>query len=346
MDIDIRTTEVVIIGAGPAGATCANMLKEAGVDCILVDFQKFPREKVCGGGLTPKAWHLLNEIMPDFNYDYLAVKRMRLIVDGKANPDFFPSEELRTVKRADFDNALLQRYLQMGGVFIQDAFSNFEEDGNKGLLVALRSGKQIHCRYLVGADGANSRVRRELLGPYHGNILFLEQEVDIKDGVLEGELSARYNHGYYYRFPHKGCDIVGYGAKDASKEGFRHLLTDLGVKETKIKGAPIPVEVVESGRDDVILIGDAGGFANRLTYEGLYYALITGFNASIAIKKGIPFGEANKGISHRKRREKWIAELVYSPLGLWIVKACCLNNHFLKWIYDKGVSARGKVLRN
>ena len=60
----MKETDVVIIGAGPAGSVCGNLLKEAGVDCVLVDFQKFPRDKVCGGGLTPKAWHLLEEMMP------------------------------------------------------------------------------------------------------------------------------------------------------------------------------------------------------------------------------------------------------------------------------------------
>lgn len=333
----MRETKVVIIGAGPAGSTCANLLKEAGVDCVLVDFQQFPREKVCGGGLTPKAWHLLNDLMPDLNYDYLPVTRLRLLIDRKVATEIEPAKELRNVSRKEFDNALLQRYLQLDGEFIQDAFSHFEEQEDKRILVTLRSGMHITCRYLVAADGANSRVRKQLTGPYQGNYLFLEQEVEKRDDVLDGEFSARYDHGYYYRFPHQGYDVVGYGAKDASKEGFRKLLAELGIAETKIRGANIPVEVVESGHDHILLIGDAGGFANKLTYEGLYYAIVTGRNASQAIIKGIPFSEVNQDILRRKRREKWLTKLFYSPIGLWITKICSQNQHLVKRLYDKWI---------
>jgi len=221
---------------------------------------------------------------------------------------------------------------------VQDAFSYFEEQDNGQIIVTLRSGLQIACRHLVAADVANSRVRKQLLGPYHGNYLFLEQEVAKRDDVLDGEISSRYDHGYYYRFPHQGYDVVGYGAKDASREGFRKLLAELGIAETKIRGAYIPVEVVESQRDHILLIGDAGGFANRLTYEGLYYAIVTGRNASQAIIKGIPFREANQDIFRRKRREKWMTELFYSPIGLCITNICSQSQHLVKWLYDKGVT--------
>ena len=53
------TTEVVVIGAGPAGSTCAYLLKKAGVDCMLFDQAEFPRDKICGGGLTVKSYTLL-----------------------------------------------------------------------------------------------------------------------------------------------------------------------------------------------------------------------------------------------------------------------------------------------
>ena len=337
MNAKTKETTVVIIGAGPAGSTCANLLKEAGVACVLVDFQQFPREKVCGGGLTPKAWHLLDNLMPDLNYNYLPVTRLRLIIDRKIVAEIEPAEELRNVNRREFDNALLQHYLQMDGEFVQDAFSHFEEQEDGKILITLRSGLQIVCRYLVAADGANSRVRKQLSGPYHGNYQFLEQKVEKRDDVLDGEISARYDHGYYYRFPHQGYDVVGYGAKDASTEGFRKLLAELGIAETKIRGANIPVEVVESRHDYILLIGDAGGFANRLTYEGLYYAIVTGRNASQAIIKGIPFSEANHDIFRRKRLEKWITKLFYSPIGLWITKICSRNRSLVKWLFDKGV---------
>ena len=330
-----RVVPVVIIGAGPAGSVCANLLKEAGTECVLVDFRSFPRDKVCGGGLTPRAWHVLEDMMPDFQYDYVAIKRFRLLVNGRVRAQIETTYEQRNVCRKDFDNALLQRFIKLGGEFVQDSFLRFEEQQDGRILVTMRSGLQIQCRYLVAADGANSRIRKQLLGPYKGNVLFWEQDVKKGDGVLEGEFSSRYDCGYYYRFPQKDHDIVGYGAKDASVEGFRKLLTDLGIAETKIRGANIPVEVVESGRDDVILIGDAGGFVNKLTYEGLYYALVTGRNAAKAILEGIPFTEANKDIFRRKRREKWITGMFYSWFGQWLVRMLSGNRRIVKWALEK-----------
>lgn len=52
--------QVIIIGAGPSGSTCGYLLKKAGVDCIIIDYATFPREKICGGGLTPKA--IINDV--------------------------------------------------------------------------------------------------------------------------------------------------------------------------------------------------------------------------------------------------------------------------------------------
>ena len=56
--------DVVVIGAGPAGSMCAYLLKKAGVECVLIDRATFPREKVCGGSLTHKAYTLLAERCP------------------------------------------------------------------------------------------------------------------------------------------------------------------------------------------------------------------------------------------------------------------------------------------
>jgi len=336
----MKETDVVIIGAGPAGSVCGNLLKEAGVDCVLVDFQKFPRDKVCGGGLTPKAWHLLEEMMPDLKYAYNPIRQVRTLIDGKEVLAAELSEELRIVKRKDFDHMLLQRYLQKDGTFIQDAFSLFEELEDQRILVTLQSGAQLKCRYLVAADGANSRVRHQMFGLYHAKILCIEQYMEKTSNVLEVEISSRFDHGYYYKFPQEDCDVVGYGDRRTSKDGFRQLLAEKGFAENKLLGANIPVEVVESDRDHIILIGDAGGFANKLTYEGLYYAMVTGRNASVAITKGISFREANRIIFQKKRRQRWITELFYSPVGRGIVRVCGLSPRIVRWIYDRKIARR------
>ena len=334
----IQTTTVVVIGAGPAGTTCAYLLKKAGIDCILVDHATFPREKICGGGLTPKAYHLLEELMPQLHYDYQPVRRLKLMIGKKPVCDITSKEELRIVCRKDFDYALLQQYQQIGGTFVQGGFLRFEQQNDGRLLVTLKSGKQFLCKYLVGADGANSRVRKQLMGTYDGNVLFMEQYVDKQKDYIEGSVSRRYHAGYYYWFPSVKNDIVGYGDKNLTVEMFRQVLAEMGIPETKIKGAYIPVKEVESGMEQVLLIGDAGGFPNKLTYEGLYYAIATGRNASIAIAEGKPFREVNQDIFKRKQRERFIANFFYNTRwGIFIIRCCSLSSHIVNKIFNIGL---------
>lgn len=335
---EMRNTEVVIIGAGPAGATCAFLLQQAGVDCVLVDQAAFPREKVCGGGLTVKAYRLLAELMPALHYDYQSVRRLRLMLDDREICEFEPAAELRVVNRKDFDYALLQQYLGLGGAFVQDAFAKYELLPDGAVLVSLRSGEQLRCKYLVGADGANSHVRRQMLGEYRGNTLFLEQYVPKGADAIEGVVSRSYAAGYYYRFPGVGHDVVGFGDRHASVERFREILAEKGIAETKIKGAFIPTEEVVSDSDRIILIGDAGGFVNKLTYEGLYYAFATARNAARAILEGVPFKETNRLIFRKKRSERWKAWLFYSGAGrLFLRCGSRISTRLIKRFYDRGV---------
>ena len=331
-----KPVQVVIVGAGPAGSVCGYLLKKAGVDCVLIDYATFPREKLCGGGLTPKAYELLHELIPDLCYDYQAVKRFKLMMDGLALCEVDLSKELRMVPRKEFDYALLQQYLAIGGVFHQGAFLRYDEQPDGKIKVTLRSGEQWVCDYLVGADGAFSRVRKQLTGQRFRNVLFLEQYVEKGPNVFVFEFSNYYKKGYYYSFPNVGWDIVGVGGEYSSAEELRSILRGKNIREmvplngAVVKGATIPVNTLDSGKKHVILIGDAGGFPNKLTFEGLYYAIATGRNASIAIIEGVDFSTVNRQLFRKKtRKEVFLSRFCYSRLGLGLMK---LGAHFPKLI--------------
>ena len=100
------------------------------------------------------------------------------------------------------------------------------------------------------------------------------------------------------------------------------MLAKYGVEETKIMGADISVREVDSGMDNVMLIGDAGGFANKISYEGLYYAIATGRNAAEAIIDGRPFKETNRDILRRKWKERLLFGVYYSGFGRMIARVC------------------------
>ena len=332
----METTRVVIIGAGPAGSTCAYLLKKAGIDCVLVDYATFPREKICGGGLTPKAYELLQELMPDLRYNYQGVSRFKLMMDGVVRCEVDLDKELRMVPRKEFDYAMLKQYLAIGGQFHQGAFLRYDELPDGKVKVTLRSGEQFICDYLVGADGANSRVRKQLTGQRAINCLFLEQYVEKGPNEFVFEFSKQYKRGYYYSFPNVGWDIVGVGGDYSSAHELRSLLKDKNIRKmapvdnAEVKGAFIPVNTLDSGKKQVILIGDAGGYANKLTYEGLYYAIATGSNAAKAIINNMDFANLNRELFRKKnRKEVFLSGLCYSRLGLWLMK---LGSHHPKLI--------------
>ena len=120
----MKHTDVLIVGAGPAGSVCGYLLKKAGIDCLLMDHATFPRDKICGGGLTPKAWHLLDRLLPGIRYDFNPVYHIRIDIGMKANCEFDVDEPIRIVQRKVFDHKLLQEYVN--AVVFRDVIERHE----------------------------------------------------------------------------------------------------------------------------------------------------------------------------------------------------------------------------
>lgn len=332
----MEQVKVAIIGAGPAGTTCGLLLKQRNIDCVLIDRATFPRDKICGGGLTPRSYKLLSRLLPDFRYAYNSVHRLKLRIEGEQVLDFMMDQEIRIVKRRQFDAQLLEKYQQTGGTFIHDALTEIEEKGEK-VMITLKSGRQIGCEYLVGADGANSKVRRYLNPHSNHGILCMEQYgPKSADNAIVGNLSRFYRQGYYYSFPNESYDVQGFGDYMTTPQTFRKVLRDMGCPHEKALGAYIPQQINYPLRNNIILIGDAGGFPNRLTFEGLYYAFLTASNAALAISTGSPFALINKQVFDNKKKEEYAARFFYSEFGLSILKLLCKTMPgLITWAFDK-----------
>jgi flavin-dependent dehydrogenase len=331
----MKKFHVLIIGAGPAGAVCGYLLKKAGVDCVIVDHATFPREKICGGGLTPKAYCLLDKLMPGLEYDYQGVSHAIFRMDGRTICEIDVDKELRMVRRKDFDDALVRQYMGIGGSFIRGSFMGFEQQEDGTILVRLKSGEELQCDYLVGADGANSQVRASLIGDYKGNTLWIEHYEEKDENAFLFEVSKAYGNGYFYRFPSVGRTVVGIGGTEKSLKDLKALLNQKGIGETALHGAYIPVETVMSKHEKIILIGDAGGFANKLTYEGLYYAIATAENAYKAIVEEKRFVILNRELFRKKRREVYLTKLFYSDFGFWLIRLGAHSPWLIKKVYHR-----------
>ncbi|MCR5013622.1 MAG: NAD(P)/FAD-dependent oxidoreductase [Bacteroidales bacterium] len=328
-------TRVIVAGAGPAGSVCAYLLMQSDVDVTLLDKAEFPRDKICGGGLTHKAYELLEEIYPGWRYEYNGVRHIHVTVNGHASCEFDAEKEIRIVKRKVFDHELLKKYLEAGGRFVNEGLRSFEEKEDGTVVVTLSNGEQLEGDYLVGADGTNSRVRNLLSPKPSKKMLILEQYMDRDPKNQIVIRLARRTGGYYYRFPNSEFDTVGYCDYDTTPEKFRALLSRLGLQETKLRGAYVPMSNDYPLHDHVILIGDAGGFSNRLTFEGLFYAIMTARNAHEAIVTQHSFSEVNRLFFRKKKKEERAARVFYSRLGMWFCGFCCRWPRLVKSVFDK-----------
>jgi geranylgeranyl reductase family protein len=297
-----RVWDAIVVGAGPAGCAAAYDLATAGRSVLLLDKKDFPRAKACAGGLTTKAVQALR-----YSIDPVVKKvfsRVRLEGESRSSS---PADTivLKSRKpicvmtvRAEFDEYCLRKTLAMGACLRKIA----------GVREVVRTGNQVHlltpgesyrARFLVGADGASGQVRRLCAaGSWFSQGFALEvqtaaprEEVDLTFDF------ASVRDGYAWIFP-KGDHLnVGVYSLSSAANLTRNLLLSyvqgrVGADPADcvtgqylgIGGGENPAEYVQpelQGR--VFLVGDAGGFADPLTGEGIYGALVSGQGAAKAI---------------------------------------------------------------
>jgi len=341
----MKHVKVIIVGGGPAGSTCGYLLQKGDQDCLIIDKSQFPRDKLCGGGLTPKAHMAIGRIFNDLQYDYYCADKMNIYADNKFYCTFNLSPEIRTVSRKVFDNLLLEEYKKAGGKVKQGRVTNIKEENGR-IFVKLVSGEVLSCDILVGADGANSVVRKYLQPGYKRGIVCLEK---ITDKRMEEDIKVifdrRFRNGYMYVFPNNNGNVIGCGHKRSSIQEFKDIMKEYNIRdEEKIKGAYIPMleKINYPFRKNVLLIGDAGGYADSMTGEGIYYAVKTGENAAIAISGNGNFREISESVIKEVRIIRWMSIIFYlrpiHKLFLWMCTKPFLSrrisravNRYLKW---------------
>ena len=295
---------MVVVGGGPAGAAAAFTTASASLSVALIDKSQFPREKLCGGGLTDRC-------RASFEGVFGQPLPEALVLEGDHMAFFMAGAPLSrmegriglTMRRA-FDAHMVSLAQQAGATpLLGDAVEHVDEAARA---VVLKSGRRLAYGHLVGADGVNSAVAHSLFGAAFDPAVIgfgLEVEVpraDFPNCPEDVEIDfGRADWGYGWIFPKQQTFTIGVGGvhrrNPDMKARLAAYLTDKGLDPTryKVKGQYLPFGRCRErpGRGRVLLCGDAAGFVDPITGEGIGYAIESGAIAGTAIAEAVVAGQ-------------------------------------------------------
>jgi flavin-dependent dehydrogenase len=315
-------TEIAIVGAGPAGAHLAARLAAEGRDVTLFD-PKGAWEKPCGGGVPTRAIREFAYLLESSNYPRKLVRRITIISPLDRRVSLTVDEPFAIYSRRVLNGLVLDRAIEAGVRFEQAGVTDFARDGNNWKIQTDKA-QTWRAQFLVGADGAASFVRRRLLGIFAKRDLALAFGYNVTDGTSAGcsngghagtetdEVIVRFPKdftGYLWAFPRPGVMNFGVASKlgERTSSELRALLSEFVCDyyggrmpesdQVSFFGAKIPTldlatwKGLQATGDGWALIGDAAGFCDPITGEGIYYA----FKSADLLADALMPGESRQG---------------------------------------------------
>jgi geranylgeranyl reductase family protein len=363
--------DVLIVGAGPAGATAAFILASNGYRVAVIEKKRFPRFKLCGGLLSQKTIKLLKDV---FNTDagdleangvihyqsttYGVGDRSGNCLKGKLE---FP---FHFVNRNLYDLQWLHKATVAGAsVFFEEKVEAIDIASGK---VSTRTGKQFWGHFIIAADGVFSRIRsllaqRGLIGTRRMQDIAAALEI-----FIPREASSEFaDHpniyygftpwGYAWSFPGPRDQVLGICAlkrkrRPSIAKCFNDFLRAQGVAPahfSNMKGFALPYGnyLRKAGYNNLLLIGDAGGFADPFLGEGIYYAHRSAQLACTAIRQSFNQPQNVLTVYNQLLNQSVIAELKYVQILRQLIFSLPSRWHFklvaflLKQMPDKWAEA-------
>ncbi len=330
--------DVLIIGAGPSGSNAAISYKNLNPDLKvgLIDKSIFPRDKSCGDAIGPGVISALKR----FNNQHILDNEPQVVSTTLYGPEnigiqnYIPEVKNKedsivyVIPRIDLDNRILNLAKDLDvDVFEGYSFVSFEKDLDNKLVVEIKNGDNITklgAKILVGADGANSRVRKQLnintnsdwhkaiaIRAYIDSPNYLEI---FKERTLMFEINVSAEKGYAWAFPSKGNLLnIGIGVPlnifkkekldvNVLLQDFITQLTNRGVVVENLRDEKSYLLPFASSRPkfrndiNVALIGDASSMINPMSGEGIFYGMEAGYLLAKNTYNLIDSPELTKGI--------------------------------------------------
>ncbi|WP_162343782.1 geranylgeranyl reductase family protein [Cyclobacterium salsum] len=328
--------DIAVIGTGPAGAMAAYTAAAANKRVLLIEKEQLPRYKTCGGGLVFRGKSRL-----PFSIEATIEKECREIeVYFEGSKRYFSARReepiISMVMRDSFDSLLVTKAREKGAELLEQCTLQGLTQEENGVLLQTSMG-EIKATYVIAADGALSPTAK-LAGWEESRKLIpaLEYEVTVNPEDFERlSRTTRFDvdavpYGYAWCFPKKNHLSLGVCSlkkqKINLKEYYQAYLKKLQINEllsASAHGFQIPIAPRTTGfsKGRVFLAGDAAGFADPLTAEGISNALYSG---ELAAKALIESGESSVAAGQTYQallEERLLSELKTSSLMAWIFYA-------------------------
>lgn len=336
----MKKFDCLIIGAGPAGIAAGKTLESHNIDYCIIDRNKFPREKLCGGGLTNKSVNFLKKI----GIDYQKVKQKEstsvLVASKKIQKSVTLDNPIIMIDRKEFDYNNLKN-LKTKNIFEGEQITKIENN------TLVTDKDEYEFKYIIFADGVNGFSRRLLQNRKFGFCVEYLLNKTTETTVLD---FSAIEDGYGWIFPKKDSTTIGLGNYNMDRADYIKALDDFAKKygfeidRTKIKGYHIPVFSKEIFNQSVInnkfiLVGDAASLVDPISGEGIYYALASGHFAALAVidalnDKDLKESYFSKSTNLCRSLEKRTAasKYLYSKMGPTFIKMGLTNNTLLEKI--------------
>lgn len=295
--------EVIVIGAGPAGAVAARDMTRAGARVALLD-GSHPREKACGGGVTGRALELIGGAPGSgLGSSGRTIRTVRFEADSAETTVDLPDGYLDVFSRETFDLALAGAAREAGATSIPARATAIARHDGRWTVTA--GGRTLAAPFLLGADGAGGIVRKQVTRPFDRSQLSIAAGSYV-DGPDLADIVIRFvdePRGYLWSFPRPGHLAVGTCAQaDVTSTAEMHAVTDRWLdsyapaagRPRRRYAWPIPsldaadFDAEQPAGEGWMLLGDAAGLVDPITREGLFFAVRSGMLAAAALSAPDP----------------------------------------------------------